>query len=42
MYKMAQNLAGPNIQNSEFLEEIQAIMDEAPDLYEALANDKFE
>jgi len=42
MYKMAQNLEGSKIQNSEFLEEIQGIMDEAPDLYEALANDKFE
>jgi len=27
---------------NEFLEQIQEIMDEAPDLYEALAKDKFE
>ena len=39
---MAQNLEGPNIQNNEFLEKIQEIMDEAPDLYQALADDKFE
>ena len=42
MYKMAQNLEDSKIQNNEFLEKIQEIMDEAPELYEALANDKFE
>lgn len=30
------------LKQEEFLKEIQAVMDEAPDLYKALAEDKFD
>lgn len=31
-----------SMETKEFLEQIQKVMDEAPDLFEALANDKFD
>jgi len=39
---MSQDLVDQQIQNGKVLEQVQEIMDEAPDLYEALAKDKFD